>query len=48
MCQDDLSHLPDLVRLRMASVTLEVDPLTNAFSPEGMVTSPHPFYESQA
>ena len=48
MRQNNLSDLPDLVRLRVASVTLEVDPLTDAFSPEDMVASPHSFYESQA
>jgi len=46
--QNNLSDLPNLIRLRMASITLQVDPFADALSPEGMVTSPHPFYESQA
>ena len=48
MHQNDPPDLPNLVRLRVASITLQVYPLTDAFSPEGVVTSPHSFYESQA
>ena len=45
--QDCLPDLAHLVRLSMASVTLDVQPLADALLPEGVMTATNPFNESQ-
>ncbi len=42
------AHLPHLIRLRSASVALQVDQFLNACFAKYMVTAFYPFLESQA